>query len=87
MNLGADFAPAINNAKSSLPRLAVYPAVSLLIELFLLNAVRKLDPNADYSQMKVGQLKQLLKDRGVDIRDCIEKPDFISKIQQLAAAA
>ncbi len=47
----------------------------------------KLDPKADYSRMKVGDLKQLLKDRGIDTRDCLEKADFVSKVQQLASAA
>ena len=45
----------------------------------------RLDPKADFNQLKVGQLKQLLKDRGVDTKDCIEKPDFVQKVQQLAA--
>ena len=47
----------------------------------------KLDLKADFNQMKVSQLKQLLKDRGVDTKDCIEKPDFVRKVQQLAATA
>lgn len=47
----------------------------------------KLDPKADYSRLKVGDLKQLLKDRGVDTRDCLEKGDFVKRVQQLAAAA
>ncbi len=50
-------------------------------------AVVKLDPKTNYSQMKVKDLKQLLKDRGVDTRDCLEKTDFVSKVQQLAAAS
>ncbi len=50
-------------------------------------AVVKLNPNTDYSRMKVKDLKQLLKDRGVDTRDCLEKTDFVSKVQQLAAAS
>ena len=57
------------------------------LELRLLHAVVKLDPKADFNQMKVSQLKQLLKDRGVDSKDCIEKPDFVQKVQQLAATA
>ena len=50
-------------------------------------AVVKLDPKTNYSQMKVKDLKQLLKDRGVDTRDCLEKADFVSKVQHLAAAS
>lgn len=50
-------------------------------------AVVKLNPKTDYSRMKVKDLKQLLKDRGVDTRDCLEKADFVSKVQQLAAAS
>ena len=56
-------------------------------KVILLHAVVKLDPKADFNQMKVSQLKQLLKDRGVDTKDCIEKPDFVKKVQQLAATA
>ena len=55
--------------------------------LFVLPAVVKLDPKADYSQMKVGQLKQLLKDRGIDSKDCLEKVDFVRKVQQMATAS
>ncbi|DBA98372.1 TPA: hypothetical protein ACH3X3_012387 [Trebouxia sp. C0006] len=51
------------------------------------NSMVKLDPKTNYSQMKVKDLKQLLKDRGVDTRDCLEKTDFVSKVQQLAAAS
>ena len=50
-------------------------------------AVVRLDPKADYSRMKVGELKQLLTDRGIDTRDCFEKDDFVSKVRKLAAAA
>lgn len=53
----------------------------------MLPAVVKLDPKADYSQMKVGQLKQLLKDRGIDSKDCLEKVDFVRKVQQMATAS
>ncbi|KAL3131807.1 hypothetical protein ABBQ38_007523 [Trebouxia sp. C0009 RCD-2024] len=47
----------------------------------------KLDPKTDFSRMKVSQLKQLLKDRGVDTKECIEKSDFVQKLQHLAAKA
>ncbi len=50
-------------------------------------AVVKLDPKTNYSHMKVKDLKQLLKDRGVDTRDCLEKTDFVSRVHQLAAAS
>ncbi len=50
-------------------------------------AVVKPDLKTDYCRMKISDLKQLLKDRGVDTRDCLEKTDFVSKVQQLAAAS
>ena len=58
-----------------------------MTELLLLHAVVKLDPKTDFSRMKVSQLKQLLKDRGVDTKECIEKSDFVQKLQHLAAKA
>ncbi len=33
------------------------------------------------SKMSVGELKQLLSDRGVDFRDCLEKNDLITRLQ------
>ena len=56
-------------------------------ELLLFHAVLKLDPKADFNRLRVSQLKQLLKDRGVDTSDCIEKTDFVKKVQELAATA
>lgn len=55
--------------------------------LLLFHAVVKLDPKADFNQLRVNQLKQLLKDRGVDTSDCLEKTDFVKKVQKLAATA
>ncbi|KAK9816828.1 hypothetical protein WJX72_005531 [[Myrmecia] bisecta] len=46
--------------------------------------VMKLDPHADYSKMRVAQLKQLLKDRGIVCRDCVEKDDYVKRVQELA---
>lgn len=46
----------------------------------------KITPQTDFSRLKVGQLKELLRDRGVSCRDCFEKADFISKLRELAAA-
>lgn len=56
-------------------------------ELLLFHAVIKLDPKVDFNQLRVSQLKQLLKDRGVDTSDCIEKTDFVNKVHKLAATA
>jgi ARMET, C-terminal len=46
----------------------------------------KITPQTDFSRLKVGQLKELLRDRGISCRDCFEKADFISKLRELAAA-
>lgn len=46
----------------------------------------KITPETDFSRLKVGQLKELLRDRGLSCRDCFEKADFISKLRELAAA-
>ena len=51
------------------------------------SAVIKLDPKTDFSKWKVSQLKQLLEDRGVDDRDCLEKKDYVAKVRQLAQAS
>jgi hypothetical protein len=46
----------------------------------------KITPQTDFSRLKVGQLKELLRDRGISCRDCFEKADFIAKLRDLAAA-
>jgi hypothetical protein len=33
--------------------------------------------------MRVAQLKQLLADRGVACRECVEKADFVKRLQSL----
>ena len=48
---------------------------------------KPLDPNADYAKMRVRQLKQILQDRGADCVNCLEKADFVRRVQQLASAA
>ncbi len=38
---------------------------------------------ADLGRMRVAQLKQLLADRGVACRECVEKADFVKRLQSL----
>lgn len=38
---------------------------------------------ADLGKMRVAQLKQLLADRGVTCRECVEKGDFVRRLQGL----
>ena len=45
----------------------------------------KLDASTDFSKLKTGQLKQLLKDRGVTCLECIEKNDYVSRLKELIA--
>ena len=41
----------------------------------------KLEPQ-DFSKLKVKQLKSILADRGVECKGCVEKDEFIKKIQE-----
>ena len=62
-------------------------AVRVLLNVCDLSAVVKLDSKTDFSKLKVGQLKQLLEDRGIDDRDCLEKKDYVAKLRQLVQAS
>ena len=46
----------------------------------------KLDAQTDFSKLRVGQLKQLLKDRGVTCMECIEKADFVLRLRELVSS-
>ena len=46
----------------------------------------KLEANTDLSKLRVGQLKQLLKDRGVSCLECIEKADYVSRLRELVSS-
>jgi ARMET, C-terminal len=35
--------------------------------------------------MRVSQLRQILKDRGLECRDCVEKPDFVARVREAIA--
>jgi ARMET, C-terminal len=63
----------------------MYAAVRSLNSVVVLQAV-KITPQTDFSRLKVGQLKELLRDRGILCRDCFEKSDFIGKLRELAVA-
>ena len=43
----------------------------------------KLDAGTDLTKLRVGQLKALLEERGVVCRECVEKGDFVTRLQQL----
>ena len=45
----------------------------------------KIDTNTDFTKLRVIQLKQLLKDRGITCLECIEKADYVSRLQQLVS--
>lgn len=36
----------------------------------------------DFSKMRVKQLKQILADRGVDCKNCIEKSEFVKRVEE-----
>ena len=42
----------------------------------------KVDDNTDYSKMRVKHLKQLLADRGVSCKGCIEKSEFVKRAEE-----
>lgn len=39
--------------------------------------------HADLGKMRVAQLKQLLADRGATCRECVEKADFVRRLESL----
>merc|ERR1712150_379845 len=41
----------------------------------------KTDKNTNYNKMRVKHLRQILADRGVACRGCIEKRDFVNKVK------
>ena len=43
----------------------------------------KLDARTDFAKLKTGQLKQLLEDRGVKCPECLERSDYVSRLQEL----
>lgn len=47
----------------------------------------KFDANTDFSKFKVSQLKQMLETKGAKCTDCIEKGDFVKKLQEIATAS
>ena len=46
----------------------------------------KLDASTDFGKLRVGQLKQLLKDRGVTCLQCLEKSDYVAQLQELVSS-
>eukprot|EP00948_MAST-09A_sp_MAST-9A-sp1_P001810 g1810.t1 len=44
----------------------------------------KTNVNTDYSKMRVKQLKQVLRERGVMCRGCLEKRDFVKRCEETA---
>lgn len=49
-------------------------------------AAVKLTADTDFGALKTGQLKELLRERGVSCRDCFEKGDFVAKLKSLITA-
>lgn len=43
----------------------------------------QVDANTDFSSLRVTQLKQLLKDRGVMCLECVEKGDYVKRVRDL----
>lgn len=39
----------------------------------------KTDASTDYSKLRIKQLKNILSDRGVDCKGCLEKPDYVKR--------
>lgn len=49
-------------------------------------AAVKLSEDTDFGALRTGQLKELLRERGVSCRDCFEKGDFVAKLKGLAVS-
>lgn len=43
----------------------------------------QVDAHTDFNKLRVAQLKQLLKDRGVMCPECVEKRDFVKRAREL----
>lgn len=43
----------------------------------------RLDEHTDFGSFRVGQLKEFLQDRGVNCVECIEKKDYVRRLQEL----
>lgn len=43
----------------------------------------QVDASTDFSKLRVTQLKQLLKDRGVMCPECVEKNDYVKRVRDL----
>ena len=56
-----------------------HEALYLVTWLFFL----QVDEKTDFNKLKVTQLKQLLKDRGVSCPECVEKNDYAKKARSL----
>lgn len=46
-------------------------------------AAIKLDENTNFNKLRVGQLKQILKDRGVSCPECVEKSEYVNRVKSL----
>ena len=55
--------------------------LTIMFSLHLLLPALKTDSTTDYSKMRVKQLKQILAERGVECVGCVEKSEFITKLQ------
>ena len=49
--------------------------------------VVEIDPAQDVSKMKLGELKRVIASYGAECDGCIEKTDFVKKVQALVASA
>lgn len=47
----------------------------------------RLDASTDFSKMRVGQLKELLRDRGVVCPECAEKKDYVQRLRELVTGS
>ena len=47
----------------------------------------RLTPETDFSKMRVGQMRDILRDRGMSCLECVEKQDFVAKLRELVQTA
>ena len=43
----------------------------------------KLDPKTDFSKLRVGQLKEILRSSGEGCSGCVEKDDFVRAVKRM----
>ena len=47
------------------------------------NAPPPVDQITDFSKLRIKDLKQLMAEKGIECKECLEKSDFVSKLEEV----